>query len=158
MSRIVVFFFTVICLVLTATHDRFIVPEQTVSLEETVTIFPKPDHIISNLIYLPSEKTYFEQDTAVDSKNYDTLEFDSDLDSFLLTMIGFRPVNDHFPREQLIPFHHKHDCHFHKDTSLNKIRKTNTTAVTTTTTAATVEERKTKGGRLKGGRGLVKRH
>ncbi|KAL4347046.1 hypothetical protein GQ457_17G021820 [Hibiscus cannabinus] len=113
MARIVVFF-TVICLVLTAAHGRFNVPEQTVSPEETVTVLPKPDHTISNVIDLPSEKPDSEQDTAVDFKNYDTLEADSDLDSFPLTMTSFRPVNGHFPRQQLIPFRHKHDCHFHK--------------------------------------------
>ncbi|KAK8520941.1 hypothetical protein V6N13_077071 [Hibiscus sabdariffa] len=113
MARIVVFF-TVICLVLAVTHGRFIVPEQTVSPEETVTVLPKPDHTISNVIDLPSEKPDSEQDTAVDFKNYDTLEADSDLDSFPLTMTSFRPVNGHFPRQQLIPFRHKHDCHFHK--------------------------------------------
>ncbi|GMJ06212.1 hypothetical protein HRI_004290400 [Hibiscus trionum] len=110
MARIVVLF-TVIFLVLTVTHGRFIVPEQTISPEETVTVLPEPRHTI---IDLPSEKPDSEQAKTVDFKHYDTMEADPDLDSFPLTMTSFRPVNGHFPRHPLVPFRHKHDCHFHK--------------------------------------------
>ncbi|KAE8671584.1 Pectin lyase-like superfamily protein [Hibiscus syriacus] len=112
--------FIVTFLFLTVTEARFILPEQTVNHEEIVTDLPEPGHKITNVIDLPGEKTGSEAAKTVDIKLYETLGADSDLDSFPLTMTSFRPVNGHFPRHPLIPFRHKHDCHFHR-----KIRPSN---------------------------------
>ncbi|XP_039046692.1 uncharacterized protein LOC120186954 [Hibiscus syriacus] len=104
--------FTVVFLVLTVTGARFILPEQTVSQEDTD--LPEPGHKITNVIDVPGEKRDSEPAKTVDIKLYETLGADSDLDSFPLTMTSFRPVNGQFPRHPLVPFRHKHDCHFHK--------------------------------------------
>ncbi|KAK8618061.1 hypothetical protein V6N13_115936 [Hibiscus sabdariffa] len=106
------FLFTVILLLFTLSHARFLTAESDHDVTPDKTLSDLPES--TTTILLPSERSDFEPTKLLDFKHGDASETDSGIGSVPLTKIRFHPLIIHFPRRPMFPFRQKHDCRFHK--------------------------------------------